>query len=111
MTCKDCIHYEVCQFYIDEERAKCRIFKDKSKYIELPCGVGDVVYTMPRTAIRKWNVVCARIICGTPYITAERKKNKRCIERKTFPVEHIGETVFLTKAEAEAKLKELNDND
>lgn len=38
MTCKDCIHYEVCQFHIDEETkmtvAECDNFKDKHNLVE-----------------------------------------------------------------------------
>ena len=51
MTCKDCIHYDVCQhsrsageyFEINVEKF-CKLFKDKSRFIELPCKVGDTAY-------------------------------------------------------------------
>ena len=56
MTCKDCIHYDVCEDnlkYIQERFLKgltfgkseftegefCNLFKDKSRIIELPCKV------------------------------------------------------------------------
>ena len=60
MTCKDCIHYEVC---LEEAKSKneslndfdiegiedfCRFSKPKSRYIELPCAVGDKVYWINR---------------------------------------------------------------
>lgn len=48
-TCKDCIHEKVCKirhfpsmFGLTGE--DCGHFKDKSRYIELPCAVGDNVY-------------------------------------------------------------------
>ncbi len=47
MTCKDCIHYSVC-FITDEDVEKevgkfgCDDFKDKSRFVELPCNVGDI---------------------------------------------------------------------
>lgn len=50
MTCKDCIHYEVCKDLADAlemEGCICNHyfhFKDKSRIIELPCNVGDTVY-------------------------------------------------------------------
>lgn len=49
MTCNNCIHYEVCEgWQVDERRETlangCTDFKDKSKYIELPCKVGDNYY-------------------------------------------------------------------
>ena len=48
MTCKECIHYDVCKALEDEvdmiSTYQCGCFKDKSKFIELPCKVGDTVY-------------------------------------------------------------------
>lgn len=50
MTCKDCIHYNICCLWStsdldkDESYKYCfGNFKDKSRYIELPCKVGDKV--------------------------------------------------------------------
>ncbi len=51
MTCKDCIHYDVCvivehQTGEDEDYLTefgCSDFKPKSRFIELPCAVGDYV--------------------------------------------------------------------
>lgn len=48
MTCKDCIHCELCDMYskfgitdVNEyDTTICGLFKDKSKLIELPCKVG-----------------------------------------------------------------------
>ena len=56
MTCEDCVHYEVCVFYSEQwnismwntSPQKCHMFKDKSKFIELPCRVGDKVYVISR---------------------------------------------------------------
>ena len=41
MTCKDCIHYEVCSPFTSPNESfpevnGCKCFKDKSRYIELP---------------------------------------------------------------------------
>lgn len=44
MTCKKCIHYDVC----GESIFTCGQFKDKSKFIELPCKVGDEIYVLNR---------------------------------------------------------------
>ena len=39
MTCKDCIHYELCQHHIDEETSlsasRCRRFKNKADFVEV----------------------------------------------------------------------------
>ena len=50
MTCKDCVHYEVClddasacgvDFVVPTEN--CKHFKPKSRFVELPCEVGQKV--------------------------------------------------------------------
>lgn len=53
MTCKDCAHYEVCKiepklvgFNVNGKIRECDHFKDKSKFIELPCKVGDTVFVI-----------------------------------------------------------------
>ena len=39
MTCKDCVHYDVCQYHIDEETpfsvTECNNFKNKSDFVEV----------------------------------------------------------------------------
>lgn len=50
MTCKDCLHNDVCcrlikpsEFIeINEQADDCNLFKDKSRFIELPCRVGSM---------------------------------------------------------------------
>lgn len=55
MTCKDCLHYEVCaevmkqQFFIIEvlcgqKKPVCTHFVDRSEWIHLPCKAGDEVW-------------------------------------------------------------------
>lgn len=58
-TCKDCIHHDVCKHidYVldfhnkstkeaeEELPIKCTSFNDKERFIELPCKVGDTIYT------------------------------------------------------------------
>lgn len=54
MTCKDCIHFEVCDSgrhigeYIEDDgiysegvENECPTFKDKSLFAEQPCKVGE----------------------------------------------------------------------
>ena len=39
MTCRDCIHYDICNYHIDEETAmtieECGKFKNKADYVEV----------------------------------------------------------------------------
>lgn len=56
MTCENCVHYDVCfersdlywSLPIDELGKSCEKycneFKAKSRMVELPCAVGDVVW-------------------------------------------------------------------
>lgn len=37
MTCKDCVHYEVCVSSDNEPFDECNHFKPKSRIVELPC--------------------------------------------------------------------------
>lgn len=61
--CKDCVHYEVCMDYttlsesevaqnFDKTELLCDHFKPKSRFVELPCEVGQTVYT--NVAMRGW---------------------------------------------------------
>ena len=42
VTCKDCLHAEVCEEYGEVfsliKGGKCSLFKDRSQFIELPCN-------------------------------------------------------------------------
>lgn len=45
-TCKDCVHSDVCHIvemssWWELTDYRCDDFKDKSKFIELPCSIGD----------------------------------------------------------------------
>lgn len=144
-TCKDCIHHEVCEGYLptdlDEDiwdlcaegksdeihniDERCDQFKDKSKFIELPCSIGDIVYEL--------DVIVDDEFCSTcEYYTPEYPgdpewcektcafhRAKECIkieERKTtfrsivnwMLCDEFGKTVFLTREEAEKRLHEIN---
>lgn len=50
MTCKDCVHVDVCEEYGEVfsliKGGKCSLFKDCSRFVELPCKVGDTVYVI-----------------------------------------------------------------
>ena len=60
MTCKDCIHYKVCQYHIDEETEmsvnECDDFKNKADFVEVVrCGKC------------KW-YIGGRMQCGHPFV-------------------------------------------
>lgn len=107
MTCKDCLHYEVCEFLEKEtgipndiNDIDCQFFKDKSRFVELPCKIGDVVW-----AIRYFH---CRLIPqeGTVSEMFFTKEMKLLIRVKYVGCGHWGEKIFATREEAEAAIKE-----
>lgn len=122
MTCKDCIHYDVCENYLNYQRKtiqgkagylkvhkkKCPYEKDKSKYIELPCNIGDKVYHIIREIeITEESIYRIRVYEDNHIAFSACRKGGRIV----FNEDEIGKTVFLTKSEAEQKLKELQNGD
>lgn len=175
MTCeKHCLHWEVCRLTPSEYATakyytfcncaeKCECFKDKSKYIELPCKVGDekliqqikdriayhsnnhrhyyelgkaVINSLAYDLVADFHSYGYRKLIFKPgdsvwYISNKRpveyivhfvgineaftffnchKKNNRYVHDRSFDESQIGKTVFLTKSEAEQKLKELQND-
>lgn len=116
MTCKDCMHYKLCEiqafngfnknFEPEKDWKHCGCFKDKSKYIELPCKVGDRVYVI----CYKGNV--------QPYIRTETVLHMNYMQGKSLTLWQIhteyavynAKDVIYTKSEAEQKLKEMKEN-
>lgn len=77
--------------------------EEQGRLIKLPCKVGDTVYD-----IAWWDNVQEKVVVkGKTYY---RTMHKHKVTELPFDYSDIGEfgkTVFLTKSEAEAKLKEL----
>ena len=73
MTCKDCVYYEACvnlmtdpkriesMSYGNSEKWLC--FKDKSKFIELPCKVGNKVWFI-KSAFSYVKRPISAMVCG-----------------------------------------------
>ena len=101
MTCKDCIHSDVCKWNCLPPLAEqCEDFKDKSRYIEILCKVGDTVYQINATPyggeVYELEIFDVSLIKGKPYYETEEID---------FDNTAIGESIFLTREGAEAKLK------
>lgn len=114
MTCKDCIHYDVC----GESIFTCGQFKDKANIIELPCKLEDTVYDVVLCDDNIYRI-CKMKITGMsifgelyvgktipPFIWNLYLTDKYSYAYRTFS--DMGKTVFLTKGQAEMKLRELN---
>ena len=117
MTCKDCIHYEACHDMYYEEHAtrhfdpekhnaekECGYFKDRSRFVELPCKLGDTLFVPTRNLVSEYKVVSFHV-CGEG-IWYRTNVIKGILTRLISDnVENVGKTVFLTREEAEQALK------
>lgn len=111
--CKNCIHDEICPVWDDYNDEPCQDgyrgfchnynkFKDKSQYVELPCKVGDKAYKVIKSEylgnyIQEMTVKKFGMFAYTNF-------------EMIFGMENNWD-VFFDKEEAEAKLKELNENE
>lgn len=122
-TCKDCIHFEACKscwcsFWENKEMTeddRCKMFKDKARFIELPFAVGDTVYIPWR-----WDGQQGVAFAKVEEINIYDNKNHFMFlidlqsDDEEFSQKYdgwktdksIGETVFLTPEEAETALAE-----
>lgn len=73
--------------------------EEQGRLIKLPCKVGDTVYVIVGKNISAQKIQRATI--------DSEMKIEFCTKRRGFALFDVGKTVFLTKSEAEAKLKEL----
>lgn len=112
MKCKDCIHFDVCNTILKNALScdnndcsqECQLFKDKSKIIELPCKVGDTVYSIYTNHNGEqeiYSIMIQKIEMTTHGIEFKSMGMLGQIYESDF-----SETVFLTREEAEQALKE-----
>lgn len=105
--CADCFHRDVCsdKDYLTENR--CPNYVDKSLCVVLPCKVGGTVYFVGPYEVAEMRV-------GNVFPAGRFVKGKLCnaylvtdctYQCVTFA--DFGKTVFLTREEAEAALKEV----
>lgn len=102
MTCKDCIYYDVCDYDGDvavfPDRI-CGFFKDRSRFVELPCKLGDFVYFIKARRVMA-DIVSKFTIdrCGVML--------QRVNGYNLGYTDQLGKKIFLTREEAEQALKE-----
>lgn len=109
--CKNCIHIGVCLFTKDKI---CKHFKDKSLFVELPCEWGKDVYTIVkgRKCIFKTKLFAIGVT-EDGYTVYNPTYNPTEYPKGVFGINGVilGENTFSTKEEAEAKLKEIDDEE
>lgn len=115
-NCENCYHFHMCDLqYRLEEHQDCEHYKDKSLIIELPCKSGDTVYSFCEMlgTILEYKVVRIELTAIATFYEAYAytKEEDVLIDTLDFEIDDIGETVFLSREEAEKKLKECeNEN-
>lgn len=114
--CKDCVHYEVCYELTYHEpngeivgREVCQYFKDKSRFVELPCKVGCDLYRIIHSKDKFGYYTDGLIIADYWQLTEIRIfHDDICFvddSDNEFTIEDIGKTVFLTREEAEKSVE------
>ena len=135
--CEQCIYYPKCDEYPFDESG-CKDFKDKSRFVELPCKPGDMVYVIDekhpcfacwcctdhchldcRISDRRKLVVKTAVVSSISYKqrcneievdTVSHNTNVLHNYEQTYAFNDFGKTVFLTKEEAERHLLEGKDD-
>ena len=95
-----CVKYwQYSQEQIAERLALLEDKIENKTLIELPCKVGDSFYGIEPNTIFKYSVLAIKIL-----------ENNAIILCTVYDIEFVlGKDCFLTKAEAEARLKELQE--
>lgn len=110
--CKKCLHGVVCGAS-DDSTLICNHFKDSSRYIELPCKVGDTVYYI-EGAYYNSKMQTVRPIKVTE-ISWKCDRSGRDLgfalvaHGTRYKFSSIGKTVFLSREDAEKALKERSE--
>ena len=111
-SCKDCVHADMCKYkdlpaplsdsYIRESECiekRCGDFKDRSRFVKLPCNLGDLVYFIKARRVMA-DIVSKFTIdrCGVML--------QRVNGYNLGYTDQLGKKIFLTREEAEQALKE-----
>lgn len=113
LTCENCIMFTHCRYNLNGNGKPCKHFKDKANVIVPPCKVGTEIFGLfdnddeQRKEIYEGKVLCYSLDENNLLWARMRYKNGLTY---WHTINDFGKTVFLTKKEAEAKLKELNNN-
>ena len=111
-SCKECLHFEFCEanskaYGFKLKADNCSYFKERNKFIELPCKVGDTIYE-----VFKYHKPPFIQQTKVEKIIVTEKGLKLKLARNSFyetSIASLGKTLFLTEESAEARLKELQD--
>ena len=130
MTCKDCLFYDFCNDYNEypeyvqhcEQTTgtefKCSHFKEKYRFVELPCKVGCTVYLVDRTRDGRLGSIYRVVECSVEKIVIKYSTFQKrtimeahleyeendyfgCVVEKIVYDTSFGHTVFTNEQDAE----------
>lgn len=126
-TCKDCLHADICEecgrlrygllFTRKDVETVCEHFKDSSRFVELPCKVGDTVYRIDKSGrYPKYEPFAQELTVTEINWKHEKYGNKDLgfaiiANGIRYKFSSIGKTVFLNREEAEAELARRTANE
>lgn len=122
MTCKDCIHNEVCSQFSKVDGAnheyytytnlseKCEYFKCKSEFVRLSCNIGSTVYFVDvefNSDTKNFDPKIYKTVVDS--YTANKFYTLYHTRRgNDFTDSMLGRTVFITREEAKKALLEMS---
>ena len=115
MTCKDCVHCEICRedkmltAFDENQEALCTAFKPKSRFVELPCEVGQKVWFLKSTNWQhsEWEVAEGKVSMLQQKV--DKSWKVRISHNSSvwdITLDKIGTKYFLSREEAEKALAE-----
>ena len=120
-SCKDCLHYGFCCLGTSgkPDYVNCKYFKDRTRFVELPCKVGDKYYRVEKFCTEGGYLDEPKLVSVSDceYCCEECNKEYRVVEYQFNSIiqilqkeYYISKTIFLTREEAERALKERENN-
>jgi hypothetical protein len=116
--CENCIHYGICEKqhtleHYGETITDCKRFKDKSLCVELPCKIGITLYFIYNRPHADKPMLTPKIYETNKWYFDVDEKGISILPRDIHGYNgkyhyYLGETVFLTKEDAEQKINEIN---
>lgn len=105
ITCKDCIHYFVCEYKPKTNLvSQCADHIDRSNFVELPCKVGDTIFCIIHI-LGETEIVSSKV----QRILFTEDDCRLIVQDNNYiglSVNDVGKTIFLSREEAEAALNE-----
>lgn len=119
MTCQDCLFYDFCNEYNEYPEYvqhckqttgtefKCSHFKEKYRFVELPCKVGDTVFEVSAQHLPPFiqESTVEKIIITSKGLRIKLSRNSVY----ETSISALGKSIFFTREKADKALNERNE--